>query len=59
MFIIDAHLDLSMNAMEWNRDLRNDVPTLRHLEKGMIDKPDRQRATVSFPDLRKGNIDYR
>lgn len=56
MFILDAHLDLSMNAMEWNRDLRNDVPTLRHLEKGMTDKPDRERATVSFPDLRRGNI---
>jgi membrane dipeptidase len=56
MFIFDAHLDLSMNAMEWNRDLRNDVTTLRHLEKGMNDKPDREKATVSFPDLRKGNI---
>lgn len=56
MFIIDAHLDLSMNAMEWNRDLRNDVATLRLLEQGMIDKPDRAKATVSFPDLRKGNI---
>ncbi|MBW1658193.1 dipeptidase [Flavobacterium quisquiliarum] len=56
MFILDAHLDLSMNAMEWNRDLRNDVPTLRKLEKGMNDKPDRERATVSFPDLRRGNI---
>ena len=22
MFTVDAHLDLSMNAMEWNRDLR-------------------------------------
>ena len=22
MFIIDAHLDLAMNAMEWNRDLQ-------------------------------------
>lgn len=56
MFIIDAHLDLSMNAMEWNRDLRNDVATLRLLEQGMTDKPDREKATVSFPDLRKGNI---
>ncbi|KAF5271281.1 hypothetical protein FQR65_LT17642 [Abscondita terminalis] len=56
MFIFDAHLDLSMNAMEWNRDLRNNVTTLRHLEQGMNDKPDRGRATVSFPDLRKGNI---
>ena len=56
MFIFDAHLDLSMNAMEWNRDLRNNVATLRQLEQGMDDKPDRGRATVSFPMLRKGNI---
>lgn len=56
MFIIDAHLDLSMNAMEWNRDLRNNVATLRLLEQGMTDKPDRAKATVSFPDLRKGNV---
>ena len=56
MFIFDAHLDLSMNAMEWNRDLRNHVNLLRQLEQGMDDKPDRGRATVSFPDLRKGNI---
>ncbi|CAM3430553.1 dipeptidase [Elizabethkingia occulta] len=56
MFIFDAHLDLSMNAMEWNRDLRNNVSLLRQLEQGMDDKPDRGRATVSFPDLRKGNI---
>lgn len=48
MFIFDAHLDLSMNAMEWNRDLRNNVNLLRHLEQGMDDKPDRGRATVSF-----------
>jgi len=56
MFIIDAHLDLSMNAMEWNRDLRQPLKTLRELEKGMTDKPDRQKGTVSFPELRKGNI---
>lgn len=56
MFIFDAHLDLSMNAMEWNRDLRNNVSLLRQLEQGMDDKPDRGRSTVSFPDLRKGNI---
>lgn len=56
MFIFDAHLDLSMNAMEWNRDLRNNVNLLRHLEQGMDDKPDRGRATVSFPDLRNVGI---
>jgi membrane dipeptidase len=56
MFIIDAHLDLSMNAMEWNRDLRKTVDEINHREKGLTDKPDRENATVSFPELRKGNI---
>lgn len=56
MFIIDAHLDLSMNAMEWNRDLRLPLQAIRALEKGMKDKPDRERSTVSLPELRKGNI---
>lgn len=55
MFIIDAHLDLSMNAMEWNRDLRLPVTELRRREKGMTDKPDRGNATVSLPALREGN----
>ncbi len=56
MFIIDAHLDLSMNAMEWNRDLRKTVAHIRETEQGMKDKPDRAKGTVSLPELRKGNI---
>lgn len=56
MFIIDAHLDLSMNAMEWNRDLRKPVAEINEREKGLNDKPDRGNAVVSLPELRKGNI---
>ncbi len=56
MFIIDAHLDISMNAMEWNRDFRESIAAIRNREKGMTDKPDRERGTVCFPELRKGNI---
>lgn len=56
MFIIDAHLDLSMNAMEWNRDLRLPVSEIRKREAGMSDKPDRAKGTVSLPALREGNI---
>lgn len=56
MFIIDAHLDLSMNAMEWNRDLRKTVSEINQREAGLTDKPDRGNATVSLPELRKGNI---
>src|SRR5580692_6825187 len=56
MFIIDAHLDLSMNAMEWNRDLRLPVEDIRARERGMTDKPDRAKGTVSLPALREGGI---
>src|SRR6188768_2158980 len=56
MLIIDAHLDLSMNAMEWNRDLRKPISEIREREKGMTDKPDRGNGVVCFPELRKGNI---
>lgn len=56
MFIVDAHLDLSMNAMEWNRDLRLPLDDLRLREMGMTDKPDRGNGVVSFPALRAGNI---
>ena len=56
MFTIDAHLDLSMNAMEWNRDLRLSVHDIRKREEGLTDKPDRAKGTVALPDLRKGNI---
>ena len=39
-FIIDAHLDLSMNALEWNRDLREPLKEINRREIGMTDKPD-------------------
>lgn len=56
LFFVDAHLDLSMNALEWNRDLRQSVEEINRREFGMTDKPDRGKATTSLPELRKGNI---
>lgn len=56
MLIFDAHLDLAMNAMEWNRDLTWTVDEIRKNETGMTDKPDRAKNTVSFDAMRKGNI---
>jgi membrane dipeptidase len=56
MFTIDAHLDLAMNAIEWNRDLRLPVSVINEREAGLKDKPDRGNATVSLPELRKGNV---
>ena len=56
LFIFDCHLDLAMNAIEWNRDLKKSVYEIRDLEKGMTDKLDRGLGTVALPELRKGNI---
>src|SRR6056297_858526 len=56
MFVFDAHLDLAMNALEWNRDLTLPVSEIREREEGMSDKPDRAKNTVSLPAMRKGNI---
>lgn len=56
MFIFDAHLDLAMNAMEWNRDLRQPVSFIREQERGLNDKPGRSQNTVSLEAMRAGNI---
>ena len=56
MLIVDAHLDLSMNALEWNRDLTQPLAEINAREKGLTDKPDRGKAVVSLPELRRGNV---
>jgi membrane dipeptidase len=56
MLILDAHLDLAMNALEWNRDLTRPIAEIRERERGQTDKPDRGRGTVSFPEMRRGGV---
>jgi len=56
MYAIDLHLDLAMNATEWNRDLRLPVPVIREQEVGMTDRTDRGKGTVALPELREGGI---
>jgi membrane dipeptidase len=56
MLIIDGHLDLAMNALEWNRDLKQNVATIRDREAGLTDKRDRGKNVVSLPELRQGNV---
>jgi membrane dipeptidase len=55
MLVIDGHLDLAMNALDWNRDLRLTVHRTREIEQGMTQKG-RAAGTVSFPDMRRGNV---
>src|SRR4051794_24861918 len=57
MLIIDSHLDLSWNALGWNRDLRQTAHETRAAEAGMMAQGHgRGMGTVSFPDLRRGQV---
>lgn len=56
MLIFDAHLDLSLNAIEYNRDLRMTIDQIRDSESGMTDLGGRGCGTVSLPEMRKGGI---
>ena len=56
MLIVDAHLDLAMNALEWNRDLTRPIEEIRAREQLLTDKPDRGKSTVSFAEMRRGGV---
>lgn len=55
MLIIDAHLDLSWNALQGNRDLLRSAYTIRTQEVGTPGKG-RAQGTVAFPDMRQGRL---
>jgi len=56
VFTFDVHLDLSMNALEWNRDQRWSLEKIRRWEMPFKDKVDRGNNTVCFPEMRRGSI---
>lgn len=51
MFLIDGHLDIAMNALLWNRDLKKDALAIRVDEQFMTEKG-RGLGTIGLPDLR-------
>ena len=55
MLVIDSHLDLAYNALEWDRDLLQEVPVIREAEAGMAQKG-RGLGLISFPELRRGEF---
>ena len=55
MLLIDGHLDLAMNALYWNRDLRKGAHAIRAEEQGMTQKG-RAAGTVGLPDMRRGEV---
>jgi membrane dipeptidase len=55
MLVVDAHLDLAWNALNWNRDLRMPISEVRRLESAMEDGH-RGASTVCFEEMRKGEV---
>ena len=55
MLVIDSHLDLSWNALNWNRDFTLPVAEIRRSEAGMNERR-RGRNTVCFPEMRQGDV---
>ncbi len=57
MLLVDAHLDLGMNALHGDRDLTQEVTTIRAQESGVWG-PGRGQGTVSLPELRRGRVAF-
>src|SRR5829696_7709504 len=55
MLIIDAHLDLAWNALQWNRNLQRSVYTIRTQESN-LSGAGRGQGTVALPEMRVGRV---
>jgi membrane dipeptidase len=55
MLIIDAHLDLAWNALQWNRNLQQSVYTIR-TQESQLTGAGRGQGTVALPEMRKGRV---
>jgi membrane dipeptidase len=54
--IFDAHLDLSLNAIDYNRDQRSNLEVIQKSERGMDDFWGRGTGVVCFPEMRRGGV---
>ncbi|MBN9517157.1 membrane dipeptidase [bacterium] len=57
MLLFDSHLDLGLNGVDWNRDLRMTVAEIRvqEITHNMTD-PGRRTNTLSFPELKRAQV---
>jgi len=55
MLIVDAHLDLAWNALQWNRNIQHSVYTIRTGESS-LSGAGRGQGTVALPEMRQGRI---
>ncbi len=57
VLLFDAHLDLGLNGVDWNRDLRMAVAEIRAQERLLeMTGHGRRTNTVSFPELKKAEV---
>src|SRR5574342_453396 len=55
MLIVDAHLDLAWNALQWNRNIQHSAYTIRTGESNLAG-PGRGQGTVALPEMRRGRV---
>src|SRR5215216_6339692 len=55
MLVVDAHLDLAWNALQWNRNIQSSVYTIRKQES-KLGGPGRRLGTVALPEMRSGRV---
>jgi membrane dipeptidase len=55
MILIDGHIDVALNALVYNRDLRKSAKEIRIDEAEMTQKG-RARGTIGLPDLREAEV---
>jgi membrane dipeptidase len=55
MLIVDAHLDLAWNALQWNRNIQYSVYTIRTAESN-LSGAGRGQGTVALPEMRRGRV---
>lgn len=53
---IDAHLDLAMNMIQYDRDITLSLEEMNRVEAHQTDAPFRGRGTVTLPEMRKAGI---
>lgn len=55
--LFDAHLDLALNGVDWNRDLRQTVEDIRAQETALqMPEAGRRTNTLSLPELRESGL---
>jgi membrane dipeptidase len=54
--LIDAHLDLALNALNYDRNLRLSLAKMNEAEASMDDHPFRGRGTLTLPEMRRAGI---